>query len=89
MTRQSELCHVKRSSAYCRKKDNSYRENAYNLALMRRIDELHLENPSWGSRRIDAALQREGKEANRKRVHRLMQKMDICAFIRVRTSAGQ
>ena len=80
MTRQSELCHVNRSSAYRRKKENPYGENTYNLALMRRIDELHLANPSWGSRRIVAALQREGKEANRKRVQRLMQKMDICAL---------
>ena len=80
MTRQSELCHVNRSSAYRRKKENPYGENTYNLALMRRIDELHLANPSWGSRRIAAALQREGKEANRKRVQRLMQKMDICAL---------
>ncbi|MCI6604249.1 MAG: ATP-binding cassette domain-containing protein [Clostridiales bacterium] len=33
MTRQSELCHVNRSSAYRRKKENPYGENTYNLLI--------------------------------------------------------
>lgn len=80
MTRRSEPCHVNRSSAHRRKKENPYGESTYDLALMRRIDELHLANPSRGSRRIAAALQREGREADRKRVQRLMRKMGICAL---------
>jgi putative transposase len=80
MTRQSELCHVNRSSVYRQKKEPLYGESDYNLSLMRRIDELHLENPSWGSRRIAVTLRREGMAANRKRIQRLMQKMDLCAL---------
>jgi len=35
-------------------------ESQANLALMRRLDELHLEYPVYGSRRLTALLQREG-----------------------------
>jgi len=80
VTRQSELCHVNRSRVYRQKQANPYGESDYNLSLMRRIDELHLQHPSWGSRRIAAFLRKEGKDANRKRIQRLMQKMDICAL---------
>lgn len=80
ITRRCELCHLNRSSVYRWKKANRYAENDYNLDLMRQIDELHLQHPSWGSRRISAKLRNDGKDANRKRIKRLMQKMDICAL---------
>jgi putative transposase len=48
-----------------------------NLALMRRLDELHLEHPVYGSRRLTALLQREGREVNRKRVARLLELMGV------------
>jgi putative transposase len=47
------------------------------LALMRRIDELYLEMPFYGSRRIALALRAEGHAVNRKRVQRLMRLMGL------------
>jgi putative transposase len=38
---------------------------------MRRIDELHLEPPFYGSRRMMFELNKEGRKINRKRVRRL------------------
>ena len=80
VTRQSELCHVNRTSVYAPKPSNPYGESDYNLSLMRRIDEIHLNHPSWGSRRIASTLCKEGYEANRKRIQRLMRKMDLRAL---------
>ena len=45
--------------------------------LMRRIDEVYLELPFYGSRRMTLALVDEGLEVNRKRVQRLMRTMDL------------
>ena len=45
---------------------------ADDLAVMRRIDELHLELPFYGSRRMTFELNKEGRGVNRKRVGRLM-----------------
>ena len=47
-------------------------ETEENLALMRRLDELHLEHPVYGSRKLRVLLCREGLEINRKRVVRLL-----------------
>jgi putative transposase len=47
---------------------------------MRRLDELHLENPVYGSRRLTVMLQREGRTVNRKRVSRLLRVMGIEAI---------
>ena len=44
---------------------------------MRRLDELHLEHPVYGSRRLRELLRREGLVVNRKRVSRLLQIMGI------------
>ena len=44
---------------------------------MRRLDELHLEHPVYGSRRLAAVLRREGLAVNRKRVARLLQLMGV------------
>ena len=54
---------------------------------MRRIDEMHLERPFYGSRRIRDWLQDEGHDVNRKRVQRLMRRMGIMAvYPKPRTS---
>jgi putative transposase len=50
------------------------------LALMRRIDELFLQFPFLGSRRIAALLSSEAAPVNRKRVQRLMRRMGIAAL---------
>ncbi len=39
---------------------------------MRRIDELHLKHPFYGSRLPSVTLRNEGRDVNRKRVQRLM-----------------
>jgi putative transposase len=74
--RQCELLNVARSGVYRPKKAPS----AEDLALMRRIDELHLELPFYGSRRMTFELNREGRAVNRKRVRRLMRVMGIEAL---------
>ena len=48
---------------------------------MRRIDELHLELPFYGSRRMTFELNEEGRGVNRKRVQRLMRVMGIEALV--------
>ena len=48
---------------------------------MRRIDELHLELPFYGSRRMTFELNKEGRGVNRKRVRRLMRVMGIEALV--------
>jgi len=47
---------------------------------MRRLDQLHLEHPVYGSRPLLILLRREGWEVNRKRVMRLLQLMGIEAL---------
>jgi len=50
------------------------------LALMRRIDEIYLKLPFFGSRNIRNRPQREGYKVNRKKVQRLMRLMHISAL---------
>ena len=71
--RQCELLGVNRSSLYYKPVLQPDEE----LRLMRRIDEMHLKWPFFGSRRITAILRTEGLEINRKRVIRLMRLMGI------------
>ncbi len=75
--RQCELLGLARSGVYRAKPAPA----ADDLALMRRIDELHLDLPFYGSRRMTFALNAEGREVNRKRVQRLMRKMGIEALV--------
>jgi putative transposase len=59
------------------------------LALMRRMDELYLSHPFYGSRRMVAVLRRDGVVVNRKRVRRLMRLMGLEAiYQKPNTSAG-
>jgi len=74
--RQCELLKVSRSGFYYEPEPTSPDE----LALMRRIDELHLQYPFYGSRKLADALRKEGREANRKRVQRLMRLMGLEAM---------
>ena len=52
------------------------------LALMRRIDELHLEHPFMGARMLRDQLNREGFKVGRKHVGTLMGRMGIEALYR-------
>ena len=47
------------------------------LQLMRRMDELHLEHPFFGSRMLTQTLKKAGWIVNRKRIQRLMRLMDL------------
>ena len=75
--RQCALLDVARSGVYRAKPETS----AEDLALMRRIDELYLEKPFYGSRRMTFALNEEGRGVNRKRVQRLMRLMGLEALV--------
>jgi putative transposase len=52
------------------------------LALMRRLDELHLEHPHAGSRMLRDLLAAEGSKIGRRHVRTLMQRMGIEAIYR-------
>ena len=82
---QCRLLKIARSTLY-------YRPVAVDpddLALMRRIDELYLASPFYGSRRMVAVLRREGLVVNRKRVRRLMRLMGLEAiYQKPNTSQG-
>ena len=75
--RQCALLNLARSGVYRPKPVIE----AGDLALMRRIDELHLELPFYGSRRMTFELNKEGRGVNRKRVQRLMRVMGIEALV--------
>ena len=76
VTRQCQLLSLNRSTVYYQPKPASDAD----LKLMRRIDEMHLQRPFYGSRRIRDWLQAENHDINRKKVQRLMQQMGIQAL---------
>jgi putative transposase len=71
--RQAELLDLSRSSVYYTPRPLSERD----LMLMRRIDELHLELPFYGSRKLADRLRRERHEVGRRHVATLMRRMSI------------
>jgi putative transposase len=71
--RQCELLRVGRSGLYY----EPVQDNVEDLALMRRLDELHMKWPFYGSRKLTLELRAEGHAINRKRVQRLMRQMGI------------
>jgi len=73
MRRQCELLRVNRSGLYYEPVGTSKEV----LAIMRRIDELHLKHPFYGSRKLALSLRGEGTTVNRKCVQRLMRTMGI------------
>ena len=76
---------MSRSSQYYAPKG----ESEENLALMRRLDELHLAHPFYGSRQMARHLRREGVTVGRHRVRRLMRLMGLEAvYRRPRTSVA-
>ncbi len=78
VTRQCRILELARSTAYYARQPTS----AVDLALMRRIDELHLEYPFAGARMLRDMLRREGHRIGRKHVGTLMKKMGIEALYR-------
>ena len=86
-TRRCELLDVARSSAYYRGEPVSEAD----LAVMRLIDEIYLQWPFYGSRRMRDEFEERGHTVNRKRVQRLMRQMDLRALLSTASNepAGQ
>mgnify|MGYP001597163519 CR=1 FL=1 len=83
VTRQCELLGLNRTGVYYAPRPLPPGD----LVLMRRIDELHLQYPYYGARRLSKQLQREGHEVGRLHVVTLMRRMGIEAhYRRPRTS---
>ena len=76
--RQAELLGISRGSVYYRPAPIPDAE----LALMRRIDRLHLDHPYAGSRMLRDLLRLQGVEVGRRHVATLMRRMDIQALYR-------
>jgi len=83
VTRQCQILALSRSSAYYTRKPIPESD----MALMRRIDELHLDFPFAGSRMLRDLLRLEGHTAGRKRIARLMRQMGIEALYRKRNTS--
>ena len=78
LTKQAALLGISRGSVYYEPAPVS----AADLALMRRLDELHLEFPFAGSRMLRGLLAAEGSKVGRRRVTTLMRRMGIEAIYR-------
>ena len=76
LSRQCRLLRVSRSSLYHKPKG----ESEDNRALMRRLDELFMAYPFYGSRQMVRHLRREGVGVGRHRVRRLMRLMGLEAI---------
>ena len=84
LSRQCRLLMIGRSSFYYVSKG----ESPTSLVLMRRIDELFMKHPFYGSRQMVRQLRREGVRVGRHRVRRLMRLMGLQAIYQApRTSA--
>ena len=78
VVRQAKVLNLARSTVYYQPRPIS----AETLALMRRLDELHLDYPFAGARMLALLLQREGVSISRRRVSTLMKRMGIEAIYR-------
>jgi putative transposase len=76
ITRQAELLNISRGMVYYLPSPVS----AADLALMRRIDELHLEHPFMGARMLRDQLARQGIHVGRRHISTLMRRMGIAAL---------
>ena len=78
ITRQAKALGISRAACYYLPRPVS----AADLAVMRRMDELHLEFPFAGSRMLRDLLNKEGVEIGRRHVATLMRRMGIEALYR-------
>jgi putative transposase len=76
--RQAKVLTLARSTVYYKPRPVS----AEDLALMRRLDELHLDYPFAGARMLRLLLQREGTRVGRRRIATVMKRMGIQALYR-------
>jgi putative transposase len=78
ITKQAEVLEISRGSVYYLPRPVSCAD----LAIMRRLDQLHLEFPFAGSRMLRGLLAAEGCKIGRRHVKTLMRKMGIEALYR-------
>ena len=76
VTRQAALLGISRGSVYYLQRQVSDAD----LALMRRIDELHLEHPFMGARMLRRQLLQTGVQVGRRHISTLMRRMGIEAL---------
>lgn len=84
VVRQCQTLKQAQSTAYYTPKPISPED----LALMCRMDELHLDSPSAGSRMLRTPLRNEGKLVGCQRIRRLMRQIGIEAFANRTPAAG-
>ena len=78
ITRQTETLNVSRGSVYYLPRPVPEAD----LAIMRRLDRLHLEHPFAGARMLKRLLAAEGSKIGRRHVKTLMRRMGIEALYR-------
>ena len=76
ISRQAKLLEISRGSVYYQSRPTKEKD----LAIMRQVDELHLEHPFMGARMLRDQLNRMGFKVGRKHVSTLMKKMGIEAL---------
>ena len=76
ITRQAELLNISRGTVYYSPRPVS----AADLALMRRIDEPHLEHPFMGASMLRDQMARQGIAVGRRHIGTLMRRMGIAAL---------
>lgn len=79
VSHQCELLALNRSSFYYQPSTNDL-ELAFDFRLMQRLDQIYMNCPFYGSRRLTEQLKSEGYVVNRKRICRLMEQMGILAI---------
>ena len=83
VSRQAQLLEISRAAVYYVPRPISQAD----LALMRRIDALHLECPFAGARTLHDLLKQESIEAGRKHIGTLMARMGIEALVRKKSTS--
>lgn len=83
VSRQARLLGISRGSVYYQRRPPSTAD----LALLRRLDALHLEYPFAGSRMLLGLLRHEGYVVGRRHVATLMKRMGIMALYRRPTTS--
>ena len=73
LARQAAVLNISRGSLYYKPRPVS----AADLALMRRMDELHLEFPFAGARMLQGLLAADGSKVGRRHVRTLMRRMGM------------
>ena len=82
--RQAKVLNISRGAVYYKPRSVSIED----LAIMRRLDELHLEHPFMGARMLRDMLNREGVEIGRRHVVTLISVWGYRRSIDARTPAS-